>query len=87
MSLSKKFPILAANVEKSPFSSMEKVKQTLKAFHQGEKIGFTYTSSLKSMGLIPRSDGTYRLGEKYKVKVKVKKTKKEPVAKKGPGGR
>jgi len=85
MSLSKKFPILAANVEKSPFPSIEKVKQTLKAFHQGQKIGFTYTSSLKSMGLIPRSDGTYRLGEKYKVTVK--KTKKEPVAKKGPEGR
>jgi hypothetical protein len=41
------------------------VKEILKKYYKGEKIGFTYISSLKSLGLIPRSDGNYKLGQKY----------------------
>jgi hypothetical protein len=52
-------------VKRSPFKSQKKVKDALQRFKKGEKIGFTYVSSLKSMGLIPRSNGSYELGKKY----------------------
>lgn len=55
-------------VELSPFSSMEQAKKSEKAYNQGKKIGFTFTSSLKSMGRIPRSHGKYELGDKYMAK-------------------
>ena len=50
----------------SPFKTKTKLKEIIKKYKQGEKIGFTYTSSLKSMGIIPRSDGEYKIGQKYK---------------------
>jgi len=45
--------------------TIEKVKEVLKKYYNNENIGFTYISCLKSLGLIPRSDGFYKLGEKY----------------------
>lgn len=59
-------------IAKSPFARGKTVKearafakQKEKDFGNGKSIGFTYTSSLKSMGRIKRSDGEYRLGDKY----------------------
>lgn len=44
-----------------------KVRHYLKVYKKDHRsVGFTITSSLKSMGLVPRSDGKFRLGEKYK---------------------
>ena len=36
-----------------------------KIYLSGDKIPFTYVSSLKSMARVPRVDGKYRLGKKY----------------------
>jgi hypothetical protein len=49
----------------SPFPTIQKASEALQKYHKNEKIGFTYISSLKSMGLIPRSNGQYILGKKY----------------------
>lgn len=59
------FSIQENNVKKSPFKTIEKCKEILQKWKRGENIGFTYIASLKSMGLIPRSDGYYMLGIKY----------------------
>lgn len=61
----KPFPMNEKRISKSPMKTIEKVKEVLKKYNNHEKIGFTYISSLKSLGLIPRSDGFYKLGEKY----------------------
>jgi hypothetical protein len=61
----KPFPITKENAAKSPMKTVENVKQTLDKYHKGIPIGFSRTSSLKSMGLLPRQNGTYVLGEKY----------------------
>lgn len=45
--------------------TMKAVKSALEKHKRGESIGFTRIASLKSMGLLPRSDGFYCLGEKY----------------------
>lgn len=63
---SKPYSIRPSYVKKSPFSSVESVKEALQQHKKHEKIGFTQLSSLRSMGLIKRTDGTYRLGDKYK---------------------
>jgi hypothetical protein len=34
-------------------------------YKSGKSIGFTAKASLKAKGLLPRSNGTYRLGPKY----------------------
>ena len=52
--------------KRSPFRSLNSVKKSLKKFKQKKSIGFTPTSSLRSMGLIPRSSGCYEVGDKYK---------------------
>ena len=59
------YPISINRVKKSPLKT---VAQTLKAkrdYKKGKSIGFTRRSSLKSMGLLPRADGCYKLGPKY----------------------
>jgi hypothetical protein len=38
----------------------------LTEFKKGKSIGFTYVSSLKAMGLIPRANGKYEISAKYK---------------------
>lgn len=60
------YPITAERVAKSPIKTVARAREVLKKYKDGEKIGFTLTSSLKSMGLIPRSNGMYQLGDKYK---------------------
>ena len=59
------YRITKANAEKSPMKTIENVKKALRQYHQNESIGFSKESSLKSMGLIPRKNGYYILGEKY----------------------
>ena len=38
----------------------------LNKWKKGKSIGFTMRSSLKAKGLIPRSNGTYKVSNKYK---------------------
>jgi len=52
-------------VSRSPFKTLKRAKRTLKDYKKGKSIGFTATSSLKSMGLLPRATGCYVLGSKY----------------------
>ena len=40
----------------------------LKKWRRGASIGFTMRSSLKAKGLIPRSNGTYKVSPKYRAK-------------------
>jgi len=61
----KPFPIKKERVEISPFKTRSKLQQILEKYRKNEKVGFTYESSLKSMGLIPRNHGHYELGMKY----------------------
>ena len=63
---SKPYKIRPSFVKKSPFASVESVEKALRKHKKHEKIGFTQTSSLRSMGLIKRADGTYKLGDKYR---------------------
>jgi hypothetical protein len=60
------YKIESTRIIKSPFLSAEQVMDAIQKYKRGISIGFTRISSLKSMGLIPRSDGKYKLGEKYK---------------------
>jgi len=43
-----------------------KNKNALRRWKQGKSIGFTWISSLKAKGLIPRSNGTKRVSPKYR---------------------
>lgn len=52
-------------IEKSPFKSISDAKLAEKEYKKGKSIGFTRVSSLKSMGRIPRNNGSYQLGKKY----------------------
>lgn len=52
-------------VKRSPFRTLIRAKKTYKNYKNGRALGFTARSSLKSMGLVPRSSGCYVLGEKY----------------------
>lgn len=54
-------------ISKSPFrGNMNRVRNTLRAYKARKQIGFTAISSLKSMGLLPRSSGCFILGNKYR---------------------
>jgi len=57
-------------VDISPFrGNISLVKEKISQYknkNTRSKVGFTFVSSLKSMGLIPRSDGKYTIGDKYK---------------------
>ena len=59
------YSISPSRVKKSPFSSVDSVKKALRKYKRREQIGFTQLSSLRSMGLVKRADGFYRLGNKY----------------------
>lgn len=59
------FPVSKLFVEKSPFLNTKDVQQSLKKYQKGESIGFSKIASLKSMGLLPRTNGKYILGQKY----------------------
>ena len=60
------YTIKNRRVKLSPLKTAANVRSTLKNYKAGKSIGFTATSSLKSMGLIPRSNGCFVLGSKYK---------------------
>jgi hypothetical protein len=62
------FPIKVSRVNISPFrGNVPAVREAIRLYNKGGQgaIGFTKTSSLKSMGLVPRSTGLYVLGDKY----------------------
>lgn len=62
------FPIKDSRVKISPFrGDVSAVREAIRLYKKGGQsaIGFTKTSSLKSMGLVPRSSGLYVLGDKY----------------------
>ena len=44
----------------------KKDKKYLALYKRGKSIGFTMRSSLKAKGLIPRSNGTYKVSNKYR---------------------
>lgn len=48
-----------------PFSSKKQIKEKLKNYKNGKSIGFTFVSSLKAMGLIPRKNGKMMKSIKY----------------------
>jgi len=62
-----------AFLEKSPFYKVAKTlpkarqlaRETLKKYVEGQTIGFSFESSLKSMGKIRRQHGRFQLGDKY----------------------
>ena len=60
------YAISSKRVNKSPFKNIATLKKTLKTYKSGKKIGYTQKSSLRSMGLIKRSNGKYQLSDKYK---------------------
>lgn len=60
------FPITDSRVKKSPLKTVKKVIEILNNYNHGINIGFSRISTLKSMGLIPRNNGFYQLGQKYK---------------------
>lgn len=43
-------------------------RQLLRKYRTGKSIGFTAKASLKAKGLIPRSNGTYRVSKKYQTR-------------------
>ena len=43
-------------------------RKYLKLWKRGRPIGFTMRASLKAKGLIPRSNGTKRVSNKYKTR-------------------
>jgi hypothetical protein len=59
------YGIHTKRIRKSPYTS-RRVQGLLQNYHAGKSVGFTARSSLKSMGLLPRSNGCYTIGEKYK---------------------
>lgn len=71
--MQRRFPIVESRVRRSPFFKIHKDIATAtahirKLLAQDQKtIGSTFRSSLKSMGLLKRTDGTYGLGAKYAI--------------------
>lgn len=47
------------------YRATKKNRKTLRKYKQGKSIGFTARASLKAKGLIPRSNGTYKVSAKY----------------------
>ena len=61
----KPFAVNKKRASMSPMKTVKSVTQAVKNFQKGTSIGFTKVSSLKSMGILPRSSGCYTLGNKY----------------------
>jgi hypothetical protein len=57
--------IQARRAAKSPYGNTRKVRAIYAKYKVGKSIGFTARSSLKSMGLLPRTNGCYVIGAKY----------------------
>jgi len=49
-----------------PYRPTRRNRKYLALWKKGKSIGFTMRSSLKAKGLIPRSNGTYKVSNKYK---------------------
>lgn len=62
----KPFKWVPKKVTKSPFRTLKRAKNSLTLYRKKRSIGFTARSSLKSMGIIPRANGCYELGVKYR---------------------
>jgi guanylate kinase len=56
------FPWNKQLVQRSPLKTMKRAQATLDSWKEGNAIGGTASSSLKSMGKIPRGDGKYEVG-------------------------
>jgi hypothetical protein len=61
----KPFAFAGKKVRRSPFKTLKRARAAEAAHKKGRSVGFTARSSLKSMGRVPRSNGCYRLGNKY----------------------
>jgi hypothetical protein len=61
------FAINKLRVAKSPFASIQKVREAIKKYKNGKRIGFTFVSSLKAMGLVARANGRYEVSKKYQI--------------------
>jgi len=66
----KRYPVNPAAVARSPFRTTARLREAERGLSTGKSIGFTATASLKSMGRIPRANGTYTIGNKYKNLIK-----------------
>lgn len=51
---------------KKAYRSTSRNLYYLRRYQEGKPIGFTLRSSLKAKGLIPRSNGTCKVSEKYR---------------------
>jgi len=47
------------------YKPTQKDRNMLRKYKAGKSIGFTGKASLKAKGMLPRSNGTYKLGPKY----------------------
>lgn len=64
----KPFRICKLFAENSPMKTVKNVRFYLQKYKDDKSsVGFTITSSLKSMGLVQRSNGNYILGKKYEL--------------------
>ena len=55
------------DVKKSAFrGDVKATRNAIRDWKNGKSIGFSREQSLKSMGLIPRKHGDYKLGVKYR---------------------
>jgi len=61
----KPYSLNTRKVARSPFRTINTARKAKKRYTRKQPIGFTATSSLKSMGVIPRASGCYELGAKY----------------------
>ncbi len=59
------------------YRATAKDKELYRKYKAGESIGFTGRSSLKAKGILPRSNGTYKLGPKYSGTGKEKPLRKQ----------
>ena len=60
------YTVLSKIGGKRRYKPTKKNRKYLAKWKQGKSIGFTMRSSLKAIGLIPRSNGTKRASDKYK---------------------
>lgn len=65
-SSSRPFPLSQKRITISPFKDKNAIIEMERKYRDGKSIGFTALASLRSMGRIPRSNGRYVLGEKYR---------------------
>jgi hypothetical protein len=52
-------------LQRGGYRATRRNRQMLRKYKSGQSIGFTGVSSLKAKGMLPRSNGTYKLGPKY----------------------